>query len=423
MSEKLQKVLARKGLGSRRALEELIAAGRVSVNGVTAQLGDRVDDNVTVSIDSKVVLRPGEGSVDCRVLMYHKPEGELTTLKDPEDRPTVFDHLPSPGKGRWIYVGRLDINTSGLLLFTTDGTLANALMHPRHGIERVYAARIYGDVTEDTVSKLEHEVTLEDGVAHFDKVQYAGGDGRNVWFHCTLKEGRKREVRRLWEAVGCKVSRLIRISYGGIRLDPKLKSGEFRDLTLREVNALRKVASLEPLTEDEYSGSSAYGSQSQDDKSKTAFVKAGRDLSSDLRSTKNYQGQKKSPKAFARNQLEKNQNAECDGIRKCSRTDSFKNSERMQNKKRGAQDYSKKSFSNKDHASSSERVFSKGKGSFRASSKTSSKKSSFGSFTSENKHDRTAGDGKSSRFSVNKDHNRRLSNYSKSSKRARSFKG
>ncbi len=252
MSEKLQKVLARKGIASRRAVETLIAQGRVAVNGVKAQLGDRIEDDVTVTVDSKVVMRPGEGKVSCRVLMYHKPEGELTTLKDPEDRPTVFDHLPSLSKGRWIYIGRLDINTSGLLLFTTDGALANALMHPRHGIERIYAARIYGDVDDETIARLEHEVKLEDGPAHFDKVQYAGGDGRNVWFHCTLKEGRKREVRRLWEAVGCKVSRLIRISYGGVRLDPKLKSGAFRDLSLREINMLRKEAALEPLTEDEY---------------------------------------------------------------------------------------------------------------------------------------------------------------------------
>ncbi len=249
MSEKLQKVLARLGLGSRRGLEELIAAGRVSVNGVKASLGDRIEGDVTVTLDGKVVMRPGQSKIACRVLMYHKPEGELTTLQDPEDRPTVFDHLPKAENGRWIYIGRLDINTSGLLFFTTDGELANALMHPRHGIERVYAARVYGDVTEDAVEKLQREVDLEDGPAHFDKVTYAGGDGRNLWFHCTLKEGRKREVRRLWEAVGCKVSRLIRISYGGIALDPKLKTGEFRDLSVKEINRLRLLAGMDELAE------------------------------------------------------------------------------------------------------------------------------------------------------------------------------
>ncbi len=251
MSEKLQKVLARLGLGSRRGLEELIATGRVSVNGVRASLGDRIEDDVTVTLDGKIVMRPGQSKIACRVLMYHKPEGELTTLKDPEDRPTVFDHLPKAENGRWIYIGRLDINTSGLLFFTTDGELANALMHPRHGIERVYAARVYGDVTEDAVEKLQREVKLEDGPAHFDKVTYAGGDGRNLWFHCTLKEGRKREVRRLWEAVGCKVSRLIRISYGGIALDPKLKTGEFRDLSVKEINRLRLLAGMDELAEND----------------------------------------------------------------------------------------------------------------------------------------------------------------------------
>lgn len=251
MSEKLQKVLARLGLGSRRGLEEMISQGRISVDGRTAVLGERIEDDVTVAIDGKVVMRPGESQVKCRVLMYHKPEGELTTLKDPEDRPTVFDHLPKSEAGRWIYVGRLDINTSGLLLFTTDGELANALMHPKHGIERVYAARVYGDVSEQDLEKLQQEVTLEDGPAHFDKVEFAGGEGRNLWFHCTLKEGRKREVRRLWEAVGAKVSRLIRIRYAGIDLDPKLKTGQFRDLNASEVNRLRKLADLAPLAADE----------------------------------------------------------------------------------------------------------------------------------------------------------------------------
>lgn len=251
MSEKLQKVLARLGHGSRRGLEELISQGKITVNGQTAKLGDRIEDDVTVAIDGRVVMRPGESKVKCRVLMYHKPEGELTTLKDPEDRPTVFDHLPKSDAGRWIYVGRLDINTSGLLLFTTDGELANALMHPKHGIERVYAARVYGEVSEDNLEKLQQEVTLEDGPAHFDKVEFAGGEGRNLWFHCTLKEGRKREVRRLWEAVGAKVSRLIRIRYAGIDLDPKLKTGQFRDLSASEINRLRKLADLEPLKDDE----------------------------------------------------------------------------------------------------------------------------------------------------------------------------
>lgn len=252
MSEKLQKVLSRLGIASRRGIEKMIADGRIYCNGAVAKIGDRIDANkVKVQIDGKVVLMPSTQKPQCRVLMYHKPEGELTTLNDPEDRPTVFDHLPKPDCGRWIYVGRLDINTSGLLLFTTDGDLANALMHPRHGIERIYASRIYGEVSEQMLEQLQKGVTLEDGPAHFDKITYVGGEARNAWYHVSLKEGRKREVRRLWEAVGVKVSRLIRISYGGIELDPALKSGQYRELTLREINKLRRLADMEPLTSEE----------------------------------------------------------------------------------------------------------------------------------------------------------------------------
>ncbi|SFS83845.1 S4 domain-containing protein [Succinivibrio dextrinosolvens] len=250
MTEKLQKILSRAGIASRRALEQMIDEGRVTVDGKIASIGDRFEANeITVKIDNKVVLSPSSNKVECRVLMYHKPEGELTTLSDPENRPTVFDHIPQPPSGRWIYIGRLDINTSGLLLFTTDGELANALMHPKYEVERVYAARIYGEVSEKQISDLLQGVTLEDGVARFSKIMYQGGEGRNSWYHVTLKEGRKREVRRLWEAVGLKVSRLIRIKYAGISLDPNIKTGQFRELTLSEINKLRKTVHLEPIEE------------------------------------------------------------------------------------------------------------------------------------------------------------------------------
>ena len=250
MTEKLQKILSRAGIASRRALEQMIDEGRVSVDGKIASIGDRFEANeITVKIDNKVVLSPSSNKVECRVLMYHKPEGELTTLSDPENRPTVFDHIPQPPSGRWIYIGRLDINTSGLLLFTTDGELANALMHPKYEVERVYAARIYGEVSEKQISDLLQGVTLEDGVARFSKIMYQGGEGRNSWYHVTLKEGRKREVRRLWEAVGLKVSRLIRIKYAGVSLDPNIKTGQFRELTLSEINKLRKTVHLEPIEE------------------------------------------------------------------------------------------------------------------------------------------------------------------------------
>lgn len=254
MSEKLQKVLARMGVGSRRELDALIAQGRVEVNGRTATVGDRIEGEITVRIDGKTVLTPETRKPGCRVLMYHKPEGELTTIKDPEDRPTVFDHLPRPDFGRWIYVGRLDLNTSGLLLFTTDGELANALMHPRGGIERVYAVRVFGDITDEDLKKLQSGVELEDGRARFDKVQFAGGEGRNQWFHVTLKEGRNREVRRLWEAIGAKVSRLIRIKYANIELDPRLKAGQFRELTIDEINRLRSLVGLKAVTKSETTG-------------------------------------------------------------------------------------------------------------------------------------------------------------------------
>lgn len=250
MTEKLQKILSRAGIASRRALEQMIDEGRVSVDGKIATIGDRFEANeITVKIDNKVVLSPSSNKVECRVLMYHKPEGELTTLSDPENRPTVFDHIPQPPSGRWIYIGRLDINTSGLLLFTTDGELANALMHPKYEVERVYAARIYGEVSEKQISDLLQGVTLEDGVARFSKIMYQGGEGRNSWYHVTLKEGRKREVRRLWEAVGLKVSRLIRIKYAGVSLDPNIKTGQFRELTLSEINKLRKTVHLDPIEE------------------------------------------------------------------------------------------------------------------------------------------------------------------------------
>ena len=248
MTEKLQKILSRAGIASRRALEQMIDKGRVTVNGKLATIGDRYEaEEITVNIDGKSVLTPNSKKVACRVLMYHKPEGELTTLSDPENRPTVFDHIPQPPTGRWIYIGRLDINTSGLLLFTTDGELANALMHPKYEVERIYAARIYGDVTDEQVEQLQSGVMLEDGKARFNKVVYQGGEGRNSWYHVSLKEGRKREVRRLWEAVGLNVSRLIRIKYAGINLDPEIKTGQFRELNLSEINKIRSVVHLDPI--------------------------------------------------------------------------------------------------------------------------------------------------------------------------------
>lgn len=250
---KLHKLLANAGIGSRRSLEAMIEAGRVEVNGKVVNLGFRTDDeNITVKIDGRVVYSPRNHKIENRCLMYYKPEGEISSISDPQNRPTIFDHLPRLEFGKWINVGRLDLNTSGLLLFTTDGDLAHALMHPRFGIERIYAVRVYGDVTDEQLQKLRDGVLLEDGVGKFDSIEYRGGDNRNHWFYVSLREGRNREVRRLWEAVGLKVSRLIRISYAGFDLDPKMKSGQFRELTLAEVNRLRSKVQLPALRPEEY---------------------------------------------------------------------------------------------------------------------------------------------------------------------------
>lgn len=249
MSEKLQKVLARAGKGSRREMETVISAGRVSVNGQTAYLGDRVEGNEQIRIDGHNVVLEAQGDQICRILMYNKPEGEMCTRKDPEGRPTVFDRLPPLEGGRWVAVGRLDINTSGMLLFTTDGELANRLMHPSHKVEREYAVRVFGEVNEAMRQTLLHGVKLEDGPAKFQKITYRGGEGRNHWFHVVLSEGRNREVRRLWESQDVQVSRLIRVRYGDIELQRQLPLGGWTELALKDVNYYRKLVNLTPETQ------------------------------------------------------------------------------------------------------------------------------------------------------------------------------
>jgi 23S rRNA pseudouridine2605 synthase len=246
MTEKLQKVLARSGHGSRREIEAKIAAGRIRVNGKVAQLGERVDADAKVRIDGHEVEIKPEKEVICRVLMYHKPEGELCTRKDPEGRPTVYDRLPRMSGARWVAVGRLDVNTSGLLLFTTDGELANRLMHPSQQVEREYAVRIFGEVDDKMMSRLKKGVQLEDGPAHFNSIKPAGGDGMNRWYHVTISEGRNREVRRLWESQEVQVSRLIRVRYGDIPLEQGLPQGGWSEMPLEQVNALRKQVKLPP---------------------------------------------------------------------------------------------------------------------------------------------------------------------------------
>lgn len=248
MSEKLQKVLARSGHGSRRELEAKIAAGQVSVDGKIASLGERIDADAKVRIDGHEVAIKPEEAVICRVLMYHKPEGELCTRKDPEGRPTVYDRLPRIQGARWIAVGRLDVNTSGLLLFTTDGELANRLMHPSQQIEREYAVRVFGEVNEAMLQKLRKGVQLEDGMANFKQIKRAGGEGMNQWYHVMLTEGRNREVRRLWESQGMQVSRLMRIRYGQVKLEQGLPQGGWAELSLADTNYLRQLVKLAPET-------------------------------------------------------------------------------------------------------------------------------------------------------------------------------
>lgn len=244
MSEKLQKVLARAGKGSRREMETVISAGRVSVDGKVAYLGDRIEGTEQVRIDGHQVKLITAEADFCRVLVYNKPEGEMCTRKDPEGRPTVFDRLPPLENGRWVAVGRLDINTSGMLLFTTDGELANRLMHPSRKVEREYAVRVFGEVDEAMLQRLRQGVKLEDGPAKFNKIIYRGGEGRNHWFHVVLTEGRNREVRRLWESQEVQVSRLIRVRYGDLEMHRQLPLGGWNELGLPEVNYYRKLVEL-----------------------------------------------------------------------------------------------------------------------------------------------------------------------------------
>ncbi|WP_312545041.1 23S rRNA pseudouridine(2605) synthase RluB [Pantoea eucalypti] len=250
MSEKLQKVLARAGHGSRREIESMIAAGRVSVDGKIATLGDRVESSksLKIRIDGHLVSIAESATEVCRVLAYYKPEGELCTRSDPEGRPTVFDRLPRLRGSRWIAVGRLDVSTCGLMLFTTDGELANRLMHPSREVEREYAVRVFGQVDDDKIRQLSKGVQLEDGPAAFKTLKFGGGEGINQWYNVTLTEGRNREVRRLWEAVGVQVSRLMRVRYGDITLPKGLPRGGWTELDLPAVNYLRNLVELDDET-------------------------------------------------------------------------------------------------------------------------------------------------------------------------------
>jgi 23S rRNA pseudouridine2605 synthase len=244
IEERLHKVLAQAGLGSRRALEERIAQGLVKVNGEVAQTGQSVGSGDRIELDGKVFVASAL-TEPASVLIYNKPEGEVTTREDPEGRPTIFDALPRLKGARWIAVGRLDINTTGLLLLTTDGELANALMHPSNAIEREYVCRIHGEVPDNIVDRLARGVALEDGPAKFESIERIGSSDSHAWFQVVVAEGRNREVRRLWESQGYQVSRLKRVRYGDITLPRLLKRGAASELPVEKVDALRAHFSLE----------------------------------------------------------------------------------------------------------------------------------------------------------------------------------
>ncbi|MEK9989209.1 MAG: pseudouridine synthase [Halieaceae bacterium] len=240
--EKLQKVLAHLGLGSRRQIEGWIEEGRLTIDGLTARLGDRVRGGQAVRLDGKSVALDAASQV--RVLLYHKPLREVCSRNDPEGRKTVFERLPRLKSGRWISVGRLDFNTTGVLLFTTDGDLAHALMHPSAAIEREYLVRVMGRVDDDVLQRLREGVQLDDGPARFSDIQEGGGDGINRFFYVVLMEGRNREVRRLWESQGLTVSRLKRVRYGEVFMPSKLKQGQWLELPQKDVDVIYQMAGL-----------------------------------------------------------------------------------------------------------------------------------------------------------------------------------
>ncbi len=250
--ERIQKYLANQGAGSRRQIDALLQQGRISVNGKVAKPGDQIDGREKVAIDGKL-LRLQRQEARPRILMYHKPVGEVCTRSDPEGRADVYQNLPGLNQGRWVGIGRLDINTSGLLLFTSDGDLANRLMHPSYEVEREYAVRVHGEVSLEMLQQLRDGVELDDGPAHFNEIIDSGGTGSNHWYHVILTEGRNREVRRLWEAVGVEVSRLVRVRYDHFKLPKWLKPGKSRFLDDDVVKRVYQRLGLEKKTHSQQS--------------------------------------------------------------------------------------------------------------------------------------------------------------------------
>ncbi|WP_298622312.1 23S rRNA pseudouridine(2605) synthase RluB [uncultured Legionella sp.] len=235
-SERLQKILSQAGLGSRREMERWIENGWIQVNGKPVKLGDSAGPLDKITVKGKLIHNPLKIKQNTRILLYHKPVGEISSRNDPKFEKTVFDNLPHCRNGRWIQVGRLDLNTSGLLVFTNNGELANQLMHPKYGLEREYAVRVHGQVSPEALKNLQKGVALDDGMAQFINIESRGGEGSNSWYHVTLTEGRNREVRRLWESQGLEVSRLIRIRYGTLTMPRFLTRGQSYELSPKQVN-------------------------------------------------------------------------------------------------------------------------------------------------------------------------------------------
>lgn len=245
MTERIQKVLSRLGVGSRRQIEAWIREGKIQINKKLAQLGDHISSDDRVYVNGKKIDLTHSEDIERRVIMYYKNEGEICSRNDPEHKDSVFDHLPRLKSGRWISIGRLDLNTCGLLLFTTDGELANRLMHPSFEIEREYASRVLGEVPADAIDNMLAGVESEDDILKFDSVRDAGGSGANHWYHVILHQGRYREVRRLWESQGIKVSRLKRVRYGSISLPRSLRQGNWEELSHSQINTLLDITGME----------------------------------------------------------------------------------------------------------------------------------------------------------------------------------
>ena len=246
-SPKLHKVLAQAGMGSRLEMEQLIMEGRITVNNEPAHIGQRIQFGDHVKVNGKPIRFRIEAPA-ARVIAYHKPVGEVVTHDDPQNRPTVFRKLPKLFQGKWQSVGRLDLNTEGLLLFTSSGELANSLMHPRFGLEREYAVRVLGSLNKDEKQRLLDGIKLDDGMAQFGAIEEGGGEGSNCWYRVTISEGRNREVRRLFEALGHAVSRLIRIRYGAMVLPRGLKRGAWMELDENDIKALKRASGTQTAT-------------------------------------------------------------------------------------------------------------------------------------------------------------------------------